>query len=165
MTPPTVLAAALLVGLVWRPGLTIALVALVVVLWVWRRPTVRHGSGNALRAENVVHEAGHYVIARRHGVWGVSSRVLDNGRGWTELGSTNLRSDAIITAAGSEAANLLYHRRDAGVTRGDAQLLRDTCRRLGITTDQAREMARAEVAENRGAIERAAARLDERGRL
>lgn len=161
----TLLAAAFLVGLIWQPGPTIALTVVVGVLLVWRRPSVRHGSNGARRAENVVHEAGHYVIARAHGAGGVQSRVRPDGRGWTELHVRSVRSDAIITAAGSEAANLIYHRRDAGVTAGDAAILRSTCRQLGITTDQARELARAEVVKHRGAIERAATQLDERGRL
>lgn len=117
-----------------------------------------------LRAENCVHEAGHYVVSRRRG-YGASSRVKPNGDGWTCVSPSNAMDDAVILAAGSAAANLIYFGRDMGITRGDGSILPDACRKAGITVEQAREIARSEVRANRGAIERAARRLDENGRI
>lgn len=169
----TLLAGVVLVAfLIWPSQTVLAVfVIAVVVVWAKNQRVVRHGNvtplaatAEALRAENCVHEAGHYVISKNRG-YGVSSQVLPNGRGWTAVSPRNAMDDAVILAAGSEAANAFYHRRDAGITRGDASLLPDACRRARITVAQAREIARNEVRASRAAIERAARRLDERGRI
>lgn len=164
----TLLAAAVCGGLLVAPGKTIAVIAVLAVAVLYlkgQRPT-RYGSGNGLRAENVVHEAGHYVIARRRGAGGVTSRVKSNGLGWTDFSSARSRLDeAVIVAAGSEAANMLHLHADHGVTAGDARVLRDTCRKLGVSEAHVRALARDDVRANRAAIEAAARRLDERGRL
>jgi len=118
----------------------------------------------ALRAENAVHEAGHVIISRRRG-HSASARLWPNGNGGTSVYPRTALDEAVILAAGSAAANLIYFKCYMGITRDDASELVGACRRAGITPDQAYRMAEDEVRANWGAIERAAKRLYENGRI
>jgi len=169
--PATLLAGAFLVSFLIAPGKTLAVVCVlaVVILWFKGQARTRY-SNSALRAENVWHEAGHKVVAQSRGVGGVVAHVTPAGKGWTEMsGPWNPVDDAVVTAAGSEAANAFYHGHDAGVSSGDLGVLRDICNRRrmreqGFTVARARELARADVLANRAAIKRVRDRLDERGK-
>jgi len=169
--PATLLAGAVLISFLIAPGKTLAVVCVLAVAILWFKGQARtRYSNSALRAENVWHEAGHNVIAKNRGAGGVESRVTPEGRGWTALnGPWNPIDDAVVTAAGSEAANAFYHGHDAGVSSGDLGVLRDICNRRrmreqGFTVARARELARADVLANRAAIKRVRDQLDERGK-
>jgi hypothetical protein len=164
----TLLAAAVCVGLLVAPGKTIAVIVVLAVAVLYFKPQgrTRYGSGDGFRAENAVHEAGHVVIARRRGAGGVESKIKANGKGWTEFSSVRSRLDsAVILAGGSEAANLLHHRADHGITAGDGRVLRIACRQLGVSEAHVRALARDDVRANQAAIEAVARQLDERGHL
>lgn len=118
-----------------------------------------------LRDENAIHEAGHYVIARARGYWGVTACLNSNGIGYTTSNPSNPIDNAVVTAAGSEAANLLYHGCDMGITAGDLSDLHDICPGAGIGIDEARAMAREAVLTHRGEIMAAAQRLKDHGHI
>lgn len=143
--------------------------AFVLAVFLWwcfsgsSRSSTCHGHG-VTRADTSVHEAGHVVIAKKRGASGVSARVYDDGRGWTVAHERNATDLAVLVAAGTEATNHLLGRSDP-TSRDDAELLEETCRKLDITPDDARRIARREVAKHSSEISRVAARLNEQGRI
>lgn len=117
------------------------------------------------RRHTSLHEAGHYVVAKRRGSSGVSAWLESDRAGWTQTGTDRSVLDAaVITAAGTEATN-----RDRWFTEpttsGDARILHRKCRQAGITPAEARRLARRDVARYQGEIRKVADRLYRDGRV
>jgi hypothetical protein len=127
------------------------------------KPSTFHGHG-VTRQDTAFHEAGHVVIARRRGASRISAYVKDNGTGVTRATERNAIDLAIILAAGTEATSRFY-KQNAAASHHDEATLVEVCRKLGITPDQVRRIARREVAEHGHEIRSVAERLNRRGHL
>lgn len=126
-------------------------------------PSTFHGHG-VTRQDTAFHEAGHVVIAKHRGASRVSAYVRDNGTGLARAAERNPMDLAIILAAGTEATRRFY-RPNPPSSRHDAEMLEEVCRSLGITPEQARRIARREVAQHGYEIRSVAEQLNRRGHL
>jgi hypothetical protein len=126
-------------------------------------PSTFHGHG-ITRQDTSFHEAGHVVIAKHRGASRVSAYVTDGNTGATKAAERGAIDLAVILAAGTEATSRFY-RRDAPISRSDEARLAEVCRRVGITPDQARRIARREVTQHGHEIRSVAEQLNRRGHI